>query len=395
MKPESESKPKKERGDGLHKRRGIWHFALRVDGQRRSFSTKTRDFDEAKRIKRHAENDLEAGKLPNNLSKWSFRALLAEVLEQRKLYLSTNSVRIDKERSVRLLKHFGDMRVGQIDIAAVRKYQQARSVEVSTRTVNMEVNLLSRVLREAKRWSSIASDYKRLPETRSTVGRALTDQQEKLLLDTAKTKPGWHVAFLCAMLASNSAMRSVEIKNLRLRDVDLLSREVNVRRSKTNAGLRTIPLNAAGVWAAARLLERANALGSTQPEHFLLPGFLYRSKLPNRGTGFDPNRNQKGWRSAWRALVKKTAGKAGSEADAAVFRGLRFHDLRHCAITKLAESEASDATIMAIAGHMTREMMEHYSHIRGEAKRKAVDALPSYIPAEATPAIEPTSKRVQ
>ena len=44
--------------------------------------------------------------------------------------------------------------------------------------------------------------------------------------------------------------------------------------------------------------------------------------------------------------------------------GLRFHDLRHTAITKLAESQASDQTIMAIAGHVSQQMLEHYSHIR-------------------------------
>ena len=33
--------------------------------------------------------------------------------------------------------------------------------------------------------------------------------------------------------------------------------------------------------------------------------------------------------------------------------GLRFHDLRHHAITELAESQASERTIMAIAGHIS------------------------------------------
>jgi len=30
---------------------------------------------------------------------------------------------------------------------------------------------------------------------------------------------------------------------------------------------------------------------------------------------------------------------------------------------------------MAIAGHVSRQMLEHYSHVRLEAKRRAVDAL--------------------
>ena len=55
--------------------------------------------------------------------------------------------------------------------------------------------------------------------------------------------------------------------------------------------------------------------------------------------------------------------------------GLRFHDLRHQAITELAESQASDRTIMSIAGHVSQQMLAHYSHVRIEAKRKALDAL--------------------
>jgi Phage integrase family len=53
----------------------------------------------------------------------------------------------------------------------------------------------------------------------------------------------------------------------------------------------------------------------------------------------------------------------------------RFHDLRHTFISRLAESQASDLTVMALAGHVSRAMMERYSHIRMEAKRKAVDTL--------------------
>jgi hypothetical protein len=31
--------------------------------------------------------------------------------------------------------------------------------------------------------------------------------------------------------------------------------------------------------------------------------------------------------------------------------------------------------MMALAGHMTREMMEHYGHVRMAAKREALDKL--------------------
>ncbi len=55
--------------------------------------------------------------------------------------------------------------------------------------------------------------------------------------------------------------------------------------------------------------------------------------------------------------------------------GFRFHDLRHQAITEMAEAGASDATLMALAGHMSRRMLEHYSHVRMAAKRTALDKL--------------------
>jgi integrase len=69
-------------------------------------------------------------------------------------------------------------------------------------------------------------------------------------------------------------------------------------------------------------------------------------------------------RTAWRTLTKEGG-----------LPGLRFHDLRHCAITQLAENGTSDSTIMAIAGHVSRRMLERYSHVRMEAKRRAMEAL--------------------
>jgi integrase len=64
--------------------------------------------------------------------------------------------------------------------------------------------------------------------------------------------------------------------------------------------------------------------------------------------------------------------------------GLRFHDLRHHAITELAESQTSDSTIMALAGHVSRKMLEHYSHVRQDAKRDAVNLLSARRPGKPT-----------
>ena len=91
-------------------------------------------------------------------------------------------------------------------------------------------------------------------------------------------------------------------------------------------------------------------------------------------TEFDPTTHVDSWRSAWRTLTKKAG-----------LPGFRFHDLRHCAITSLAESGAADSTIMAIAGHVSRKMLERYSHVRMEAKRAAMETLSEHENSQPRP----------
>jgi integrase len=405
--------PERRDNDGLHRRRGIWYYCLTMSGERRFFSTKTHNYQEARNIRAKAIKAQLENRLPTDLAKWPFEKLLAQVLEDRRPHLAENTIRLEKERSVPLLKHFSGRRVSEIDNTAIRGFQTARTELVSSRTVNLECKLLRQVLKAAKVWGVLADDFKPLKEDRRGPGRALEESQERLLFDTARSRPGWDAAFYAALAAANTTMRGCELKGLHIADVNLLDKEIPIGRSKTAAGRRRIPLNDAAMWAFVRLLERANALGAVAPDHFLFPYFVYRkTKGSSTGSGYDPLRPQKTWRSAWRSLVKETARRAGKEAAgealragtglraaitawkraAAPLHGLRFHDLRHLAITKLAESEASDQTIMSIAGHLDRSMLEHYSHIRAAAKRKAVEAIRSYVPEETTP-IE--TKRVQ
>lgn len=51
------------------------------------------------------------------------------------------------------------------------------------------------------------------------------------------------------------------------------------------------------------------------------------------------------------------------------------HDNRHTLVTELAESGAGDEVIMSIAGHVSRAMLSRYSHVRMEAKRRALEEI--------------------
>ena len=52
-----------------------------------------------------------------------------------------------------------------------------------------------------------------------------------------------------------------------------------------------------------------------------------------------------------------------------------MHDSRHTIITELSEGGAGDRTIMDIAGHVSSQMLKHYSHIRMQAKRDALQVI--------------------
>jgi hypothetical protein len=53
----------------------------------------------------------------------------------------------------------------------------------------------------------------------------------------------------------------------------------------------------------------------------------------------------------------------------------RWHDNRHTLVTELSESGAGDEVMMSIAGHVSRAMLSRYSHVRMEAKRRALDEI--------------------
>jgi integrase len=58
--------------------------------------------------------------------------------------------------------------------------------------------------------------------------------------------------------------------------------------------------------------------------------------------------------------------------------GLRFHDLRHTAATKLLELGTPIVVVAQILGWSAStavRMAKHYGHIRPEAQRRALDAV--------------------
>jgi len=351
--------------DGLHKRRGIWHYKLKVDGRWREYSTKTKDYREAKRVRQRALQAQEEGRLPTDAARAKLSQAIPPWLEERKRLRATNTWKVERHLVKPILKALGGKRLCDITADDIRGYQFKRVEQVNAKTVNRELRIVRAVLHQRKLWGRLADDYKPLAEQSRGPGRALSEDEERRLFEMGASRPDWQAAYYASLLAANTTARGCELRGLRLEDADLIEGVIRVRRSstKTDAGCRVIPLNNTARWAAARLLERARMLGAEKPEHFLFPACQCHH--------IDPTRSQTTWRTAWRSLTKEAG-----------LKGLRFHDLRHHGITKLAEAGVPDQTLIAIAGHVSRDMLEHYSHIRQQAKREAVESIDSYQPAE-------------
>jgi integrase len=153
--------------------------------------------------------------------------------------------------------------------------------------------------------------------------------------------------------------------------------------------------------AFARLRRRAELVGGGAPEHFVFPAC--------ENGNFDLGHHQKTFRTAWRSLVKAAAKRAGDQAAGQAsksgadpeasrpiaekpFHGFRFHDLRHQSITEMAEAGVPEAARQSIAGHLSKKMLDHYSHVRLVAKRKAVETLAGGLIA-VEPDIQPANGR--
>jgi integrase len=347
----------------LYRRGKAWWYHFRFAGQEIQESTKSKSKTIAKDAERSRRRHLEESW--NQIRRRKLPPLFSVAAEEWTAAVNPHvAERTQEIYEVALRYHlkptFGGFLLCDIDAGRIASYQAGRKSEgASARTLNKELQVLRQVLKRYKLWANLQGDVKFERES-DHVGKALTEEQEAKLLVACESNP---LLRTVVILALNTALRKSEIRTLRWQQVDLIGRTLTVGRTKTEGGSgRVIPLNSVAYSAAVRWASRfpeANA------EDYVFPaceaaGIEREHPDVER---IDPSRSIKSWRSAWRQALKR----AGLQ--------IRFHDLRHTCITKLAEGQASEQTLMSIAGDLSRKMLEHYSHIRMAAKRVALDAI--------------------
>ncbi len=364
------------RSRGGYRRGKYWYFKYKKDnGAWSEHATHATDRKKADSVHATFLRELEAGRLPNEYAQWTLGEAADRRLSDRKLRVTQGTFASECTITRNILRVLGAnaklLRIS--DIQTIKRYETERLREGRcAKTINNEVLVVAGILREANLWHRVAPFYKPLKVNRSDVGDALTKDETSRLIQIARAAGAGAVAPFTALLSEWTGMRINEIRQLRLRSIHLDAPKpfLQVLRSttKTNKGARYVALNQIASWAIDKLLVRAKSLGAAQPDHFLLP--TLREKHTKRSdplygrAGYDPTHPQSSWTKEWNA-VRRSAG----------ILHRRFHDLRHTYITRAAEAGVPLPVTQAQVGHMSTQMVAHYTHICQAAIHQAAEQI--------------------
>jgi integrase len=358
----------------LYKRGNVWWFKFRFEGQVIRESANTTSKTLARDAERARRRELETA--VNRIQKRERMPLFTVAAREwvsTKAALSFNSQRCYKLFSDSLVEEFGQRLVCDIGITDIAALQRKRLAQgKSGRTINYEIGTLRQILKTYGLWSAVSDRVKSLPE-RHDIGRATSREDEEKLIDAiGKVRsPALLPLFIVSI---DSGLRASEVRSLRHKDLKLTwangvisSGEIIVPKSKTEAGTgRLVPLTSRACGALTIWLSR---FPEAQPESYVFPKHRLAFVGPNRDPilrDLDLSQPIGAWRRAWRVACEKAGVK------------YRWHDQRHTFVSRIAENpRVSEETIRALAGHVSKQMLQRYSHIRSEAKRAAIDALES------------------
>ncbi len=257
-------------------------------------------------------------------------------------------------------------RLGKYSLAALSAdiladYRDSRLAErsrrktlVSPNTVRLELALLSHLFTVAIQEWRIGLPANpvlniRKPSPGQGRDRRLSADEERRLVAAvnAHSNPmlGWIVR-----IAIETGMRSSEITGLRCQQVDLQKRVVRLTDTK-NDSARTVPLT-----KVATETFKAALAHPARPKDCNLVFFGEPGK--------DKKRHPYAFAKTW-GLLKKSLGMPD----------LRFHDLRHEAVSRLVEGGLSDQQVSAISGHKSMQMLRRYTHLRAEDLVERLDQI--------------------
>lgn len=237
---------------------------------------------------------------------------------------------------LRHLEPIADMPLDALTPAHVRALIAASAEHHATRTTRGIVQTLAQMLKRAQEDGHVERNVAalvRLPKLDTKPARHFTAAEARRFLHVASDDD---LGSLYAV-ALGTGLRRGELLALSWADVDLAANTVRIRRSKTSAGVRLVPLAGFARMALADLPKRPGPIWPYRPEY-----------------------------------VTRHFQELCRQAGVPV---IRFHDLRHTAATLMAEAGVPEETRKWILGHTNVAMTRHYSHESERLMREAVEAL--------------------
>jgi integrase len=249
-----------------------------------------------------------------------------------------------------IVAKFRDTRLAGED----RKDPKGKPVPRSNDTVRLDLALLGHLFTVAiKEWgiglpSNPVMNVRR-PAPGPGRNRRLTPAEEKRLLAAVDLHSNPMLRWI-VRIALETGMRSSEIVTLRKVQVDVKRRIVRLLDTK-NTSPRTVPLTTTSAALFQEALNHPVRPADTDLIFFGEPGH-------------DGKRRPYQFNPVW-LNIKREQGLAD----------VRFHDLRHEAVSRFVEAGFSDQEVSAISGHKSMQMLKRYTHLRAEDLVSRLDAV--------------------
>jgi integrase len=275
--------------------------------------------------------------------------MLSEALDRYEREVTPSKKGASREKSVmaRLRRHkISKKAVSRVRSSDVAGYRDGRLAEgLAGNTVRLELALLSHLFTIGiKEWDwPLTNPVRsiRMPKVANGRDRRLDPRpnedgktEENRLITACRASKSRHLRPI-VQLAIETGMRQGEILSLQWENIDLDKRVAHLADTK-NGEPRDVPLSPAALRVLRDLLPGG---GEARPLH-KPTGLLF---------------------PIGQMSVVHSFSRACSVAGIA---GLRFHDLRHEATSRLFERGFGIQQVAAITGHKTLQMLKRYTHLR-------------------------------
>lgn len=319
---------------------------------RRGYPTQSKTFNtrvEATKWARSIETQIDNGTLPT--AEQAVNAFITLDTPFRKIaehYIKTHSIHKKNCKSETfiinaLIKYWGDTSIQLIDtpkVLAIRDDLLAR--QRTGDTINKYFNAISKIFQMAQtEWAlkinNPIKSIKRMPANPSRTKR-INGLIEATLFQCANEVSS-PILIHILELALETGMRRGELMSLSWRDIDLDNRRLYLHITK-NGEPRQVPLTQKAVLTL-------KSIPKNNPDKVFPVSLCWLRKQ------FEVTRNRA--KKTWRHPEQNP------------FEDLRFHDLRHEALSRLSDAGLNVIELAHISGHKTLAMLKRYTHPSHEA----------------------------